>query len=349
MLPDDDNINGLNCILNCLPKETVEEYIESEDFSTILDITTHISSILPNGFKDNGTTRSELLKDEISQFINATLNGQNPEDVAVPTVDSISAGLNNCKIGDVFEVEDENKIYIKTNDNEYQQLDISKDAYNKLFPPIQKYMSSQGNIGDCYLVSSLNNMMTDPSLRSNLLSCFSEDEDENRNITVDLPNGDYTFTVENRKSVLDYFPKEVTVKDSDTGKDEIIPSNQAISDSSLGMQMLEICYGVYRQNSESTNLIKKLEDVTAKLQEEESTYREEDKINTQNTAEILFNNVNPKINSRDLIEKLYYIDSENIEKTVTEYLMPNSDQKTQNEFISLYKECLNAGISPRYI
>ena len=342
-----DNINGLNSILNCLPKETVEEYLESEDFSTILDITTHISSILPNGFKDNGTTRSELLKDEISQFINATLNGQNPEDVAVPTVDSISAGLNNCKIGDVFEVEDENKIYIKTNDNEYQQLDISKDAYNKLFPPIQKYMSSQGNIGDCYLVSSLNNMMTDPSMRSIVLNCFSEDE--NGNITVDLPNGDYTFTLENGKSILDYFPEEVTVMNSDTREEEIINAEQAISNSSLGMQMLEVCYGIYLQADESNKLIEELERININIQEDQEALNPEDKINADKVAQIINENINPELDFHNLLEILYDIDEECIEKITSNHLLPDCDKETLDNFVSLYKECINANISPGYI
>lgn len=343
----EEEIKGINCILNFLPKEEVEKYLQKNELNTIMDIATYISSILPSNFNDDGTTRSNLLKEEISTYINATLNGQNPEDIAVPTVDSISAGLNNTKIGDVFEVKDENKIYIKTNDNEYQQLDISKDAYNKLFPPIQKYVSSQGDIGDCYLVSTLNNMMTDPSMRHILLNCFSEDE--NGNITVDLPNGDYTFTVENGKSVLDYFPQEVTVEDFYTGKDEIIPSNKAISDSSLGMQMLEVCYGVYLQTEESNRLIKELEGASLRIEEKEKSFSPDEKNKCKKTAEIIIENINPELDFNSLIKVLHCIDEENIEDIASRTLLPDCDKETLDNFVSLYKECLKADISPTHI
>lgn len=244
-----------------IDSEVLAEYVKNGTYSQLEEANQYINSIIPN-FINDGTTRSNLLEQDCAMVYQAAIEGIDVADLVVPTTSSIEEGMNNADVGDIFEVEGEDFIYIKTGDGEYEQLDISKDTYMELFPPVQRYMSEQGKVGDCYLVSSLNNMMTDPTTRHILLRCFSEDE--NGNVTVDLPNGDYTFTVEKGKSVVDTLPESIPFHDEDSGRTGLMYSGFTISNSSKGMQMLELCYGIYlkeQQIDESTEKLRTLNEL----------------------------------------------------------------------------------------
>ena len=287
-------------------------------------------------FEYTDTIRGKLIKEEIDILLEASITGQDASDLAVPTLSSIKDGLESMRVGDVFEVEGEDKIYLKTADGETQQLNISKDAYNDLFPPLQRYMSSQGETGDCYLVSSLNNLMTDPNTRGILLNCFSEDE--NGNITVDLPNGDYTFTLEKGKKVTDY------------------ESADLLSDSSKGMQMLELCYGVYLKDEEIENQMNDMEFWYETIQDEEieEGYTDEE-INAVNKYVELCNKyedeyANTNINfvyDTDLIFSDDY--SDDLEQILEDFVLPEADEKMINEFASAIRDIYSLDIGFGYI
>ena len=249
-----------------LDNEILEKSIIDGTYTNLHQVNEYLEDIIPN-YQDDGTTRSELLKKDIELLYTSAIEGIPIEDLVIPTNTNIQEGLQNSEIGDIFEVDGEDYIYIKTSNGEYEQLQISKEAYMELFPPVQRYMSSQGQIGDCYLVSSLNNMMTDPTTRHLLLQCFSEDE--NGNITVDLPNGDYTFTIERGKEVIDYLPEYTVLEQFATGEEYSISSEFALSDSSLGMQMLELCYGIYLKDEAISSEMDKLTSLYGEMSIEE--------------------------------------------------------------------------------
>ncbi len=174
---------------------------------------------------DFDSAQGKLVAQDIDMYYKALTEGINVKDLMVPSAKSIDAGLSSAKIGDVFEVEGSNHIFIKTGDCKYTELNMSKEAYCKLFPPLDRYTSGQQNSGDCYLVSSLNSIMANPNARNMLLSCFNENSDGS--ITVKMPNSD----------------TEIIIKDGQTISDLGVKSGKHMT-GSLGMQLLEYAYKV---------------------------------------------------------------------------------------------------------
>ena len=326
-----EELEGLNIATTLFDNKEISEYMKGDNFDSFIDAALYSNSILENEYKDDGTTRSNLLKEELKMVLDAALNGQDPNDIAVPSVKSIAEGIEATKMGDVFEVEGEDSIYFTINDKECIQLDISKDTFNKLFPPIQKYMSQQGDVGDCYLVSTLNNMMTDPSMRGTLLQCFSEDE--NGNITVDLPNGDYTFTLENGKEVTDYEDRWL------------------LSDSSTGMQMLELCYGIYAEDVRTEEILDDLTYITERMEEESESYSYSEKLNASRIAEIIYNDSEEDASVHEIMNSLEAIlyENANVETIVSEKILPFADEGLQKELANSIEKIKDSNVTSDYI
>ncbi len=58
------------------------------------------------------------------------------------------------------------------NGKKLEELRISKQDYEKLFPAINRYYPVQGKIGDCYLVETLNALMQNPKTRGEIYKSF---------------------------------------------------------------------------------------------------------------------------------------------------------------------------------
>ncbi len=139
---------------------------------------------------------SDEFENDLDKIYDAHINGIDIKEAFVPTLKSTQEGIKNSNIGDVFSVENEEKIYIKTSDKETKQLDLSKNTYLKLFPPLERFALYQGEAGNCYMLSTLDAINSNPETRERLLSCFHEDGE---NLNVSLPNSDYTFTMKKNK------------------------------------------------------------------------------------------------------------------------------------------------------
>ena len=149
------------------------------------------------------------------------------KDAFVPQHASEEAGKNASKVGDVFRVEGQDRIFIKSGDNSSKQLKMDADTYLKLYPPVERYSSCQGANGDCYLLSTINSIMENPYARTALYECFTQ---EGNNITIQLPDSPVKVTLEDGK-----LPK---------GADY-----EKYSDGPLGMKLLEHAYGLdFEQN-----------------------------------------------------------------------------------------------------
>ena len=329
------DLNTLNATTKIFDADTINEHLKKGTINDLFKTSEYVGEIMPN-FEHEDTVRGNLIKEEIDLLLEASATGKDVGDLAVPTLTSLDEAADTIALGGVFEVEGDDKIYFKTASGETQQLDISKDAYNKLFPTLQRYMSNQGNTGDCYLVSTLNNMMTNPETRGILLNCFSEDE--NGNITVDLPNGDYMFTLENGKEVSDY-------EDADL-----------LSNSSMGMQMLELCYGVYLKNGEISEQMNDVEFFYESIQEEEQTnsYTDE-QINAVNRYLQICNQyedeyANSNINFVYDTELLFSDDySDDLEEIVSDFIFPQADEEMINEISSVIRDIYSMDIDLDYI
>lgn len=75
------------------------------------------------------------------------------------------------------------------------QLNLSEDRFKQLFPPVNRFTTHQGQIGTCYLVSTLDNLMSLPKGRAKIYQMIGEDS-----------NGIYTMTA-NGKGQKDYFKR----------------------------------------------------------------------------------------------------------------------------------------------
>lgn len=100
-------------------------------------------------------------------------------------------------------------------------LKMTPQKFIELFPPIKRFNFLQGKLGDCWLLSALDNIMDNPSSRTKLYKLFRQDGND---IYIKFPNG----------------KNEIKFKDS-----KILKSNKILQ-GPLGFQMLEQAYSIHR-------------------------------------------------------------------------------------------------------
>ncbi len=159
-------------------------------------------------------------------------------------------------VGDVVETQEG----LFVNDGiSLKKLNMTKEQYLELFPPVARYSSDQGGTGDCYFVSSvLNASMNNPRCYAELLQMFN----------VDSETGDITITY---KGLPDYpviFPNgELFVMDKE-GSGEYTWKNQSSSGIfsskgdkvvSKGCQMIEQAFAIARFASEKDEKIDEID------------------------------------------------------------------------------------------
>lgn len=126
------------------------------------------------------------LIEEVQNMYEAYLTGIPLEDVTVPTVESLGDITAEITAGNVFEVKGQKNIYIKNADGTSTQLDMDKATYNRLFPAIERYASTQNSIGNCWQVTGFNGLLRDPQEVGNVLQCIKQDGND---IVIKFPNG----------------------------------------------------------------------------------------------------------------------------------------------------------------
>ena len=144
-------------------------------------IDAHMLKYMPKEGKLN-----PLISEEIQLFFDAYLNNIPFDDVLVPNYSSIADASATVKTGDVFNIEGEKNIYIKNEDGTTTKLEINKELYCSLFPPVERYATTQNAIGNCWQINGFNSILRDPRERINLLKCFKQDGND---IIVKFPNG----------------------------------------------------------------------------------------------------------------------------------------------------------------
>ena len=88
----------------------------------------------------------------------------------------------NIRVGEVFERD--NLLWVRNGENDFTQINMKKDTFDKIFPPIKSSSFNQGSIGDCWLVSAIDNMMDYPQGRATIFSMFEQVGDD---IIVKIP------------------------------------------------------------------------------------------------------------------------------------------------------------------
>ena len=206
---------------------------------------------------------NDNLANDLDMIYEARKAGKNPMDVYVPEVKSEKEGTKNVKVGDVFKVADQDKIYVKTNEKESKQLDMDKDMFVKLFPPAKRFTTQQQKIGDCYLVSTLNTVMQNPKARVAIYDAFHQ---EGKDVKVKFQNGYGEYKYENAE-----LPKDRVQKYSLKG--------------STGIRILEDAYGLDSVNKADVKFKEIMNDKIAAKREEYKHSKGEARIQAKKSLE----------------------------------------------------------------
>ena len=114
------------------------------------------------------------------------------------TVREYSAGANlekalaETEIGEAFSIGDQ--LYFKAKDGAYTPLSLTKEMYDKLFPPLNRFIINQGDSQSCWYLSSLARKYIEPETRYDIVKLFSQVGDD---VYVKLPSGNFTYKFSN--------------------------------------------------------------------------------------------------------------------------------------------------------
>ncbi len=195
----------------------------------------HLFAFLP----EQGKMSEDVVKD-IDKLYEAYCSGVEPIDVFVPTYKTIEEAQSQTQKGDVFEIEGRKNVYINVDDNESLQLMIPKSVYFDLFPPIERFATTQYKIANCWELTCFNALYSDVDTRADLLSLFSYDDKDNT-VTVEFPSTQIG-AVKFKNCVL---PRSV--------------ENDYFSRGAKGIQMLEFVHGKEIYEERYQNLLAQLE------------------------------------------------------------------------------------------
>lgn len=201
----------------------------------------HIFSFLPA----EGVISKEVVQD-IDKLYEAYCSGVEPIDIFVPTYKTVEDAQQEMQVGDVFEIQGRKNVYIKTDDNEALQLTIPKNVYFDLFPPIERFATTQYKIANCWELTGFNALYSDVDTRADLLSLFSYDEKDN-SVSVKFPESNVGF-VKFKNCVL---PRSV--------------ERDYFSRGAKGIQMLEFVHGKEIHAERYQKLLRQLEKEHRKL------------------------------------------------------------------------------------
>ncbi len=70
------------------------------------------------------------------------------------------------------------------------ELKISREKFEELFPLIKRFNTEQGELGDCWLIAAINNVMSNPSQRADLYKLFTQ---EGNDILIKFPQSDHVL------------------------------------------------------------------------------------------------------------------------------------------------------------
>ena len=126
---------------------------------------------LSNEVKDD----IDLLYDVIYRNTDRTKLQDELATAYTPTVISEAEGLSKVNIGDSFVLEGEDFIRIKTSDSTSELMNISPKTYYSLFPPVERFSSSQQVLGDCYCIETFMSLYCDKNQRASVVKLFSEE------------------------------------------------------------------------------------------------------------------------------------------------------------------------------
>lgn len=243
--PSKEELANREFINNTSFADNLEDY-EIKSLAEMMKSSNKNSEVLKDliGFIEDGTVNKRTiyyssknsdinpnLAGDIKLMKQAKETGVPVADLIVPKYTDEKEAVQNAKIGDVYNVGDEKNVFIKTDDENAKQLKFDKETYLKLFKPVERFSTGQSNIGDCYLVATLDTLFQNPETRVKILDCFEQD---GKDVKAKLPNSDEVFVA-----------KDCKLLDEKTSKEE----EEKIyirNGSAEGLKILEYLYGGVR-------------------------------------------------------------------------------------------------------
>ncbi len=161
------------------------------DLNDLESIDTMLGYKIDKKSNSSGWEISNNLINDIELITNKDINSKNYTDKYIPTFKNEQEGLKNVEIGDAFILEDEKHIRIKTDEDKSQTVELTKETYAKLFPPVERFLTTQQIMGNCYCIETIMSMYCNNITRINLLKTMKEDDEGN----VTIKMGDYSPVV----------------------------------------------------------------------------------------------------------------------------------------------------------
>ena len=142
-------------------------------------------------FSNRTLAEIKMVKDQLEAGVtNPSLVKNIPKNVGMDWISSY------IKPGEVYE--QNNVLYIREDADTFTPLKLSKENFNKIFPPLATVFK-QGHIGDCWLISSIDNLMDHPKGRAAIFKMF---EQQGNDIFVKFENASKSLCFDNG-TVLD--------------------------------------------------------------------------------------------------------------------------------------------------
>lgn len=164
-----------------------------------------------------------------------------------PIIKTISSNADLTKIssyvanGEVCEFN--GKLYVNEEGNAVE-IKLSRENFEKLFPPLSRVSFEQASLGNCWLISTLDNFMDLPLGRSAIYKLF---EQQGNDILIKFPNGlnpirfkDGEVINADMNQVVSYAEKK---------------GDTSFKAAPIGMQMVEQAFAIHRHNKYDTNTI----------------------------------------------------------------------------------------------
>ncbi|MCM1003264.1 MAG: FHA domain-containing protein [Candidatus Gastranaerophilales bacterium] len=160
-------------------------YIRYEDVHSLFTGSVQINE--NTFFSNRFLSECQIAKSQLDQGIQPSLVQTIPNGASKTYVQQ------HVKVGDVYE--QNGVLFVRDGEDSFTQLNISKDTFDYLFPPVKTSSFKQGSSYDCWLISAIDNLLDYPEGRSTIFKMFSEASDGNiwvtlpDNLMIPFPNG----------------------------------------------------------------------------------------------------------------------------------------------------------------
>jgi len=137
----------------------------------------------------NKTLNDEVLNDIVKMQNNESSIKILPNNTAPNDIPKLA------EIGEVCEIN--NKLYVANKDS-IEQINLTKEKFEELFPIFERNLIKQGNLGDCWVLAAIDAIMDIPAGKAKIYSLFEQDGND---ILIKFPNKDKKIRFKDGKPI----------------------------------------------------------------------------------------------------------------------------------------------------